>query len=134
MASTVVRALIEGATWESIQAQPYDGTRYPCGCHPHPKEPHLRFHLCDYHDGFDSGVDQGCHELQTENERLQADLDAERALADQLTDAVHGLRLAAIIGIYRPSEELAAAHSALAAHAAARTNGSASATDVGGPS
>ena len=77
MASTIVRALIEGATWESIQAQPYDGTRYPCGCHPHPKEPHLRFHLCDYHDGFDSGVDQGCHELQTEIERL-------RALADQL--------------------------------------------------
>ena len=71
MASTIVRALIEGATWESIQAQPYNGTCYPCGCHPHPKEPHLRFHLCDYHDGFDSGVDQGCHELQTEIERLR---------------------------------------------------------------
>jgi hypothetical protein len=55
-----------------------------------------------------------------------------RALADQLADAVQGLRQAAIIGVYRPSEELAAAHSALAAHAAARTNGSASATDVGG--
>ncbi len=58
--------------------------------------------------------------------------DAERALADQLAVAVQGLRQAAIIGIYRPSEELAAAHSAVAAYAAARTNGSASATDVGG--
>ena len=76
MASTIVRALIEDATWESIQAQPYDGTRYPCGCHPHPTEPHLSFRLCDYHDGFDSGVDRGCHELQTEIERLRAAGDA----------------------------------------------------------
>ncbi len=88
MASTITRALIEGATWESIQAQPYDGTRYLCGCHPHPKEPHLWFHLCDYHDGFDSGVDLGCHELQTEIERLRADLAAEHALADQLADGL----------------------------------------------
>jgi hypothetical protein len=67
------------------------------------------------------------HRAADEIERL-------RALADQLADAVQGLRQAAIIGVYRPSEQLAAAHSALAAHAAARTNGSASATDVGGPS
>jgi hypothetical protein len=60
VASTIARALIEGATWESIQAQPYDGTRYPCGC----------------------------HELQTENERLRADLAAEHALADQLADGL----------------------------------------------
>ncbi len=92
MASTIARALIEGATWESIQAQPYDGTRYPCGCHPHPKEPHLWFHLCDYHDGFDSGVDQGCHKLQTENERLWAALAAERALADQMARALAAVK------------------------------------------
>lgn len=87
MASTIVRALIEDATWESIQAQPYDGTRYPCGCHPHPTEPHLSFRLCDYHDGFDSGVDRGCHELQTEIERLRAAGDAlARNYAAQLSD------------------------------------------------
>jgi hypothetical protein len=103
-AGTIARALIEGATWESIQAQPYDGTRYPCGCHPHPKEPHLWFHLCDYHDGFDSGVDQGCHELQTENERL-------RAALRYISSPTVSLRI-------RMARE-------------ALTNGSAGATDVG---
>jgi hypothetical protein len=86
VASTITRALIEGATWESIQAQPYDGTRYSCGCHPHPKEPHQRFYLCDYHDGFDSGVDQGCHKLQTENERLRAALVAIQSEAGVFDD------------------------------------------------
>lgn len=78
MASYIARALIGDATWESIQARPYDGTRYPCGCHPDPKEPHRRFYLCDYHDGFDAGVDQGCHELRAEVERLRAENDAYR--------------------------------------------------------
>lgn len=76
MASYIARALIEAETWKSIQARPYDGTRYPCGCHPDPKEPHQRFYLCDYHDGFDAGVDQGRHDLTAEADRLRAAGDA----------------------------------------------------------
>lgn len=116
MASTIVRALIEDATWESIQAQPYDGTRYPCGCHPHPTEPHLSFRLCDYHDGFDSGVDRGCHELQTEIGRLRAERTAERALADRLAVALQemfdpSLRDAThdeVIGVWKAAQDILA--------------------------
>lgn len=56
---------------------------------------------------------------------LAADLAAERALADQLADAI----LSASV-----EEAIEKTDTALAAYAAARTNGSASATDVGGPS
>ena len=85
MSGYIARALIEDATWKSIQARPYDGTRYPCGCHPDPKEPHRRFYLCDYHDGFDAGVDQGCHDLTAER-------DASRRIANDMTVEVHRLR------------------------------------------
>jgi hypothetical protein len=59
-------------------------------------------------------------------ERLRAERDAERALADQLADV---LRI--VVRDWCPSTVRVPI---LAAHAAARTNGSASATDVGGPS
>lgn len=72
MSSDIERALVEAETWQSIQAQPYDGERYPCGCHPHPKSPHIHFRLCDYHDGFDEGVYQGQRKLLDEVERLRA--------------------------------------------------------------
>lgn len=109
MSGYIARALIEHATWESIQARPYDGTRYPCGCHPDPKEPHRRFYLCDYHDGFDAGVDQGCHELTVEHDasrliindltaevdRLQAERDEHRDAARAYKAEIERLRAAA---------------------------------------
>lgn len=85
MAEDIERALVEAETWQSIQAQPYDGERYPCGCHPHPKSPHIHFHLCDYHDGFDEGVYQGQHELHAER-------DASRLIINDLTAEVERLR------------------------------------------
>ena len=57
-----------------------------------------------------------------EIERLRADLAAERALADQLHNAL------CLVAVNLSGPKTAAA---VAAHAAARTNGSAGATDVG---
>jgi hypothetical protein len=80
----------------------------------------------------ESKVNEMCEEAlriikaqQAEIERLRAERDAERALADQLADV---LRI--IVRDWCPSTVRVPI---LAAHAAAR-NGSASATDVGGPS
>ena len=87
VAEDIERALVEAETWQSIQAQPYDGERYPCGCHPHPKSPHIHFHLCDYHDGFDEGVYQGQHELHAEIKRLRALVDSVLACDGSANDA-----------------------------------------------
>jgi hypothetical protein len=59
-----------------------------------------------------------------EIETLRAERDAERALADQLHNAL------CLVAVNLSGPKTAAA---VAAYAAARTNGSASATDVGGP-
>jgi hypothetical protein len=71
------RSTIKTATWASIQHTTYDGVSYPCGCYPSRKEPHLRFHLCDYHEGYDEG-----YALTAD---LAADLAAERAEVERLT-------------------------------------------------
>ena len=44
----------------------------------------------------------------------------ERALADQLAEALRGLQHTTVIGVYRPAEELADTHAALAAYEATR--------------
>lgn len=70
------RSTIESATWASIQSNPYDGDGYPCGCYPSRKEPHLRFHLCDYHEGYDDGIAFLAADIANERaevERLRAD-------------------------------------------------------------
>ncbi len=74
----------------------------------------------------DDCITQNERFLLAEVERLRADLAAERALADQLADV---LRI--IVRDWCPSTVRVPI---LAAHDAARNNGSASATDVGGPS
>jgi hypothetical protein len=51
---------------------------------------------------------------------ISAERETMRALADQLAEAVQGLRQAAIIGVYRPSKELAASYRALTAYEEAR--------------
>jgi hypothetical protein len=75
------RTTIETATWAAITSHPYDGDGYPCGCHPSRKEPHLRFHLCDYHEGYDEGY-----------ALLTADLANERAEVERLTEQNATLR------------------------------------------
>lgn len=78
------RDTIDARTWASIQNGEgwHDGEVYECGCEPHPKEPQ-RFHLCDFHEGYDEGVTL-MRPLVAEVERLHAERDAERWLADRL--------------------------------------------------
>lgn len=65
-------------------------------------------------------ADANAQAMRDEIVRLRAEVDAERELADQLAEAVTGLHHAAIIGVYRPTEELAASTAALAAYEEAR--------------
>jgi hypothetical protein len=53
---TVERSTIEPETMADIVNRGYDGRGYPCGCHPDRARPDLRFKLCDFHEGYDSGV------------------------------------------------------------------------------
>lgn len=81
------RSTIETATWASIQSATYDGDGYPCGCHPSRKEPHLRFHLCDYHEGYDEGIAFLTADIaneQAEVVRLRAERDHAQVQADHL--------------------------------------------------
>ena len=81
------RSTIETATWESIQHNTYDGNGYPCGCYPSRKEPHLRFHLCDYHEGYDEGYANLAAE-RDEVARLRAEIERLRAAGDALAGYV----------------------------------------------
>jgi hypothetical protein len=68
MNNWISRKLICNEVFKNIQLNQYDGTSYECGCCPHPKEPHLQFHLCEYHNGYNDGFNESKTNLLEENE------------------------------------------------------------------